>query len=126
MGEYSQVEKPRECIFIDLDLLNSLYENKVPRGLEGRFNYCSDSLSDGTSLEVYTDVVTGDQFRYGTLSTDLFVTVYRIIKTRVGEYKILSWHNTVGYIGSIFYFNDEETDENTFWRILGNQAVLCS
>lgn len=124
MGEVEQTEKTSRCIFTNRSILNSLYENDVPEELEGRLSHSEDSLNDGTTLEVYTDIETGDQYRYGTLPTRPFVIVYRIIKTKVGEYKILSYHGASGYQGSQFFFNEEETSNGTFWRILGSQLPL--
>ncbi|KKP76798.1 MAG: hypothetical protein UR73_C0024G0005 [candidate division WS6 bacterium GW2011_GWF1_35_23] len=126
MGEQDPKDKTSECIFTNVDILNNLYENKVPEDLQKRLTYTADSLNDGTTLEVYSDTETGDQYRFGTLPTIPFVTVYRIIRTTVGEYKILSYHGPSGYAGSEFFFNEEETNSRDFWDILKKQTVLAS
>ena len=134
MGEPTEENQEPSFVFNSMDILDELYNNKVPEELEGRLEYTTDQLSDGTTLEVYEDKETGDQFRFGNLPPtrhgSCYSIVYRIVKTKVAEYKILSYRGGQGYVGSEFFINGREVKDiwifrasELFFHRLKNQQV---
>jgi hypothetical protein len=111
----------------NIDLIISLDQNIVPESLAERLKYSYDGLTDGTSREVYLDTETGDTYVSGnSMGAREYVLTYRIITTKVGEYKVLAYHGGSGYMGSKYFFNGIETNSHTFYQILAAQKVLPS
>lgn len=116
----------KESILNDTDLIISLDQNVVPEAFEERLQYSSSGLSDGTSREVYLDTETGDTYVSGnSMGAREYVLTYRIITTKVGEYKWLSYHGASGYMGSEYFFNGIEiTNRYVFYQMLKEQKAL--
>lgn len=113
-------------ILNDTDLIISLDQNVVPEAFEERLKYSCSGLTDGTSREVYLDTKTGDTYVSGnSMGAREYVLTYRIITTKVGEYKWLSYHGASGYMGSEYFFNGIKiTNSHLFYQILQGQKAL--
>lgn len=112
-------------ILNDTDLIISLDQNIVPEPLAERLKYSRGGLNDGTSREVYLDTKTGDTYVSGNAMGGLYVVTYRIVTTKVGEYKWLSYHGGSGYMGSEYFLNGIEiTKSHLFYQILQEQKAL--
>lgn len=113
-----------KCVLNSIDILVRLDKNDVPEYLKERFSYNYDDLPNGTTREVYKDKETGDTYVSGNLPTEPFVTTYRILTTKAGEYKILSYNGVSGYAGSDYFVNGIEADVYDFFRSLEQQIPL--
>ena len=113
--------QPSTCVFNDLKLLSNLFKNIVPEELRDRLQYSSDQTG-GVDAELYYDTQTGDTFKSGTLPT-CPVSNFWIVKTKVGEYEILTQFGKGGELASAKYFIDsKEIESDDFFSNLSDQT----
>jgi hypothetical protein len=126
MGEQEPQEQKGECVLNDIDIMFELSNNEVPEVLEERLRYsCDDSVKyRGFWVERYEDIETGDFFELQTTTQCGNIFTSMIVKTEVGEYKIISYYDQGVYSGSKFLINGEETNSWEFTILLKRQKVL--
>jgi len=124
--EITNREEVRQCVFNNLQIINSLSDGKIPIDLKDRLNYTTDCVEDNTPREIYTDIETGDElFKTGKLFRGLgFFKESVVIKTRVGNYEMGRYYREFGCSAEEYFFNGKETDRETFFEILRKQEKL--
>ena len=122
--EQNEEQPAAKCVLNSISILVRLDQNNVPESLKERLSYSYDDLPGGTTREVYKDKETGDTYVSGNLPTTPFVTTYRIVTTKTGEYKMLSYNGASGYQGSDYFLNGIEADVYDFFRSLEQQIPL--